>query len=83
MYRLNHCIRSAITKYLVQWDKEENFGRSQVGVGVTHANAAEWSEVVVDTKYQVRRLWPMRSRTNLKVITHLTRQVSSSVVIKL
>lgn len=59
MYRLNHCIRWDISKYLVQWDKEENFGRSQVGVGVTHANAAEWSEVVVDTQYQVRRLWPM------------------------
>lgn len=50
-------VRSAITKYLVEWDKEEDFGRSQVGGDVSHADAAEWSEVVEGTEYQVRRFF--------------------------
>lgn len=48
------CIaRSGVSKYLVQWDKEDNFERSQAGGDVSHADAAEWSSVVVDTQYQV------------------------------
>lgn len=47
------CIRSGVSKYLVQWDKETNFGRSQAGGEVSHADAAQWSEVVADTQYQV------------------------------
>lgn len=47
-------IRSGVSKYLVQWEKEESFGRSQAGGDVSHADAAGWSAVVVDTHYQVR-----------------------------
>lgn len=48
------CIRSGVSKYLVQWDKENTFGRSQTGGEVSHADAAQWSEVVADTQYQVQ-----------------------------
>lgn len=47
-------LRSGVSKYLVQWEKEESFDRSKVGGDVSHADAAEWSAVVVDTQYQVR-----------------------------
>lgn len=47
--------RSGVSKYLVQWDKEENFGRSHAGADISHADATEWSSVVRVTKYQVRR----------------------------
>lgn len=51
-------IRSAVTKYLVQWDDGEHFALSQVGPEVSHAEAARWSKVVDGTRYQykVRRL---------------------------
>lgn len=52
--------RSGVTKYLVQWDKENSFGRSQAGGEISHAAAAEWSAVVVDTQYQVRRYFIYR-----------------------
>lgn len=47
--------RSGVSKYLVQWDKERSFGRSQAGGVVSHADAAEWSAVVTDTHYQVKK----------------------------
>lgn len=46
--------RSEISKYLVQWDKEETFGRSYAGGDVSHSDASEWSSVVTGTHHQVR-----------------------------
>lgn len=47
--------RSGVGKYVVQWDKERNFGRSQAGGAVSHADAAGWTAVVTDTHYQVKQ----------------------------
>lgn len=44
--------RWKVTKYLVQWDKDDGFGRSYAGGDVSHADAARWSVVVEDTRYQ-------------------------------
>lgn len=46
-------LRFGISKYLVQWDKDASFRRSQVGGVLSHADAAAWSEVVVTMQYQV------------------------------
>lgn len=58
------CIRSGVSKYLVQWDKDNTFGRSQTGGEVSHADAAQWSEVVADTQHQVQLCMQRLRQTN-------------------
>lgn len=50
--RVLYASRASVTKYLVQWDKEDDFRRSYIGGETSHADAARWSAVVNDTKYQ-------------------------------
>ncbi len=47
---------ASVTKYLVQWDSDAGFPKSTVGLGVSHAEAAAYSEVVVGLKYQILNL---------------------------
>ncbi len=42
-----------VVKYLVQWDSDAGFVKSEVGSGVSHAEAAAYSEVVVGLKHQI------------------------------
>lgn len=53
---LSRQARSEVSKYLVQWDKEASFLRSVAGGETSHADAADWSAVVVGNSYQVRIL---------------------------
>lgn len=63
-----------MSKYLVQWDKEENFDRSYAGGDVSHSDASGWSSVVTDTQYQVLQSVEVNLETSCLVRVMISRE---------